>query len=696
MPGSLWLCVALLANEFPHNNRQGANEYVAKLRADVLGRSYYDRRVPPTSDRSTTASGEAGYYSGSGTDVQLSIRFFKVEAVEPASATMRLKVWVRMKWKDNRLAWDPLAYGNVTQAFFEADQSMGSEASEIWLPDVQPYNALQSFVQTLEPAFARVDSDGTVYWSRPGTLETLCKFSGLVAFPYDNLICKVEVGGWSLSGGQQGLQLLDQGYNFSTQEVTSGSSYQEISITAVDVVLKTYRYDEYGPSEPWPIALYTIKMTRSHAAYVTIVIFPGILITLLSFLVFLTDTGSADALGYGIGVIIVNLLSNFILMDKVPICGEILWVDLFAFLNTLFCCISLLESSINIMLEQLEDDHVLPLFLHVPLAGAVQWIRERGSSSTAVAPTSEEDSQPRKSVVRRSDKEMLLTALVMDESVAGMMFRQRNGSREASDSSASGHQPTEKRTFVDGPHSDSSSWEKLVYFESLFYQLDGNKNLCIDERECDLLLSYTVLDLEPDSRKQIFESHDPIELGDSRGLNRVEFVSMCAEVLADLPISYIERAMQNMQFGRSARAVMNNAYWVNVAKSLDRWASFTVPLLYFLSLIIMFNLDLSDNYADEAHPEQGVFDGIGPARMTIPGIVGTVLYVVAVVLLAVAWVQLRSRAAKQRGKQQEELREAGRKLSSYVSKSKTKSTPEFQLEPVVPVVAAQEAGEEDQ
>ena len=46
------------------------------------------------------------------------------------------------------------------------------------------------------------------------------------------------------------------------------------------------------------------------AAHVSLVILPGLLITLASFLVFFSDTSSADALGYGIRVIVVNLLSN--------------------------------------------------------------------------------------------------------------------------------------------------------------------------------------------------------------------------------------------------------------------------------------------------------------------------------------------------------------------------------------------------
>ena len=56
--------------------------------------------------------------------------------------------------------------------------------TDIWLPDVQPYNAGEAISSTLEPSIALVSSDGSVYWSRPGTLDVLCKYRGLNSFPF--------------------------------------------------------------------------------------------------------------------------------------------------------------------------------------------------------------------------------------------------------------------------------------------------------------------------------------------------------------------------------------------------------------------------------------------------------------------------------------------------------------------------------
>ena len=31
---------------------------------------------------------------------------------------------------------------------------------------------------------------------------------------------------------------------------------------------------------------------------------------------------------------------------------------------------------------------------------------------------------------------------------------------------------------------DETTWEKLVFYENMFYELDTNRNLFIDEKEC--------------------------------------------------------------------------------------------------------------------------------------------------------------------------------------------------------------------
>lgn len=288
---SLLATASYVSAEFEPNYRADANIHLARLRRDIFSRPEFDRIVPPTSNRSASGAD----YSDSGTDVSIQVRFFKVQRVKAAEGSMQLKVWLRMAWADTRLAWNASEYSGLTTAYFQGENFAGSEANEIWLPDVQPYNAMEGIVTTLEPAIARVSSDGAVYYSRPGSLEIMCKFSGLVAFPFDKLKCSAEFGGWAWSGGQQGIQLRGAGYEFSSQESTSGTSYQENTIENVRVEIVNYAYD-CCPSEPWPVVLYHVDLGRASTFYLFVTIIPGILVTLLSFAVFWVPTESSHVL----------------------------------------------------------------------------------------------------------------------------------------------------------------------------------------------------------------------------------------------------------------------------------------------------------------------------------------------------------------------------------------------------------------
>lgn len=155
------------ASEFAPNFRKDSADHTSRLRGDILSRPNVDRLVPPTSVRTTG-------YSDTGTDVGMQIRLFKVKDVVAAEGVMRLKVWVRMAWMDTRLAWNESEYGGVSSVFFQGETYAGAETGEIWVPDITPYNGMTGFALSTEPTVITVSSSGSVYYSRPAILETMC------------------------------------------------------------------------------------------------------------------------------------------------------------------------------------------------------------------------------------------------------------------------------------------------------------------------------------------------------------------------------------------------------------------------------------------------------------------------------------------------------------------------------------------
>lgn len=284
-----------------------------RLREDLL--DSYDKLVPPEAERPDNS------YSRAGTDVEMQIRFFKVDSVRAAEGLMRMKIWLRFQWVDERLAWEPEAYGNITEVQMNAASISAPEDTEIWLPDIQPYNTIDGISNTLDASLAVVYSNGVVFWSRPGMLDIMCKFSGLVAFPFDKLTCEMEFGGWAMSAGFQGIRPFSSGaFAFSNQEATSGSSYTEYQIQTVEATLHS---NDYSTSVDWPVMRYRIQMGRASMYYVTLILVPGVLMALLSMGVFFMSFQVGERLSYGITLILATEVSKVVTSSFVPVCGEV-------------------------------------------------------------------------------------------------------------------------------------------------------------------------------------------------------------------------------------------------------------------------------------------------------------------------------------------------------------------------------------
>jgi hypothetical protein len=189
--------------------KQGQNgvdftNWHTKLRKDLL--KGYDVNSPPISNRFlNTGFSMAANVSDAGTDVKLQLRVLKLDSIDVSAGTMSVKVWVRMMWQDDRLKWNKSEYGGLGTARFWAHNS---DDAEIWVPDITTYNTRGSLADHVGGAWVDVYSGGSTWYSRAGTLDVLCKFQGLVSFPFDKDVrCDLDVGGWMIGGAAQGIYL---------------------------------------------------------------------------------------------------------------------------------------------------------------------------------------------------------------------------------------------------------------------------------------------------------------------------------------------------------------------------------------------------------------------------------------------------------------------------------------------------------
>jgi len=417
---------------FPHggNYAKDYSTHVTAIRAHVLLEGRYDKTVVPISARPTNAERVlppklVGEEEGSkaGTDVQMQLRFFKVDSVDPATGSMQVKVWLRMKWYDTRLAWNPADFGNVTTITANHPEL---EETDIWVPDIVPYNARQNLADIFDRSIATVTNEGLVTWSRPGVLDVMCKFYGLVKFPFDDLECGVDFGGWMISGAQQGIQVWGEGFSFTSDEDTSGSSYQEFSIQRISCYVQVFTYP-VAPLDTWPVVHYQITLHRSSDFYVHILIWPCLLLTAVSFSVFFLNPDSGERLGYGVTTILAVEVMKVVIDNFVPSCGELLWSDAFTFVNEWFCFVALFESCFVLMLAYFQDDSFLPSWV-LKLLGCMPL-----QMRLALVKDDEISDTDRKADVKDLTVEADLR-LHPDKSIAKTMYLAFQGQRKRNDS----------------------------------------------------------------------------------------------------------------------------------------------------------------------------------------------------------------------------------------------------------------------
>jgi hypothetical protein len=628
------------------------------------------------------------------TTVALEMVIFKVQAVSVATGLLELRTWMRMKWNDPRLTWNPDDYGGLKKTRLGSD--FWAENGQIWMPDITAYNVHEGVYQTFDHSMATVDSNGSVYLSRSGSLKLLCKYTGLVAFPFDQMSCMFEMGGWKWSGAQQDIVLDNGGVSLATQELSSGPGvYEEYRIENVSCRLVNYEYSGIE-AEPWPIALYSITLSRATRYYVILIIFPSILITLLSFLVFWADTGSADALGYGINILVVVILIQLILVGVLPVCNEVLWMEIFGLLNGSFCFLALLQSGVCIMLECYDgdpDDFLVPAWLMTlyrlcapafsrrfrrlvgPAAGLIRTHpSEKEGGEEGGVPDEPSPTSP-----RPAEGEERWTALVrkknVTESIAGILYRQmapQGGLKRSSDpgdtSSCTSSSPRPPRllddTYDKGRPAQTSAAmsqklpkvqseediERLITFERLFLDLDHDASGLISAEECSAFLSYVALDLDVQQRPTVFHEYDVHANGQ---LTRMEFCLLCVSRLWAVPINRITLAMANLKDVRRLDDIRRREYWCAVSRDFDRISRLVVPFLYATSLVVVFNLDLTERASidDSEGAKATIKDGgLGVWRILILPLLG--------LFTLIGWLFMRYVKLVQKHKELEKERRA--------------------------------------
>jgi hypothetical protein len=165
-----------------------------------------------------------------------------------------------------------------------------------------------------------VNSDGTVYYNFPTVIEALCPID-VTSFPFDTQMCSLIFGSWSYHGLQLDFEANGQG---------DLSSMKDNVEWEVPQVTSERHVAYYGCCpEPYPDVTFYVFLTRKPAFYITNIIIPSLMITVLVVLGFILPVSSGEKVSLEITVMLAMSVFQLLVADNLPPSADAIpWISM--------------------------------------------------------------------------------------------------------------------------------------------------------------------------------------------------------------------------------------------------------------------------------------------------------------------------------------------------------------------------------
>ena len=244
-----------------------------------------------------------------------------MQDINTAKQVMTAKLYTMLVWHDSRLA-----HSNETP--------IKMKLSDIWHPNLQIVN-LQRSSNTLS-AEVFVESDGTVRYLQ-GMWGEYSQKMDLRAFPFDTQRFSFNL----VTAGHTSQQLV-----FYWLEDMGGIA-DELSVSdwdLLDLEAEAYTYRPVANAKGNPAIRFSFEAIRRHSYFVIQVIFPLIMIVIMSWVVFWLDPKET---GSNVGVCMTSMLTliayRFSVASKLPNLSYLTTLDYFVMASSLLVFSSFIE-----------------------------------------------------------------------------------------------------------------------------------------------------------------------------------------------------------------------------------------------------------------------------------------------------------------------------------------------------------------
>ncbi|MHC4150012.1 MAG: hypothetical protein ACYSR5_11065, partial [Planctomycetota bacterium] len=262
------------------------------------------------------------------TKVNFFIFVLDIDKVDGAAQSFTANVYVRLYWKDKRLAHEASV------------QTV--PLTEIWNPHVIIANRSGGLVQKSLPEVVEIESDGTVTY-RQRYIGPLSQPLKLSEFPFDQHQFTIQFIAPAFSA--KDIQFIP-GPAVSIPELVGGAIYHELSLPDWKIIEYVAETRPYRPAGDVEVAGFVFEFTAKRFAlyYVWQVIVPLVSIVMMAWGAFYIDpTNTGAQIGVATSSMLTLIAYRFMLGDLIPRLSYMTRLDYFTLGSTILVFLTLLE-----------------------------------------------------------------------------------------------------------------------------------------------------------------------------------------------------------------------------------------------------------------------------------------------------------------------------------------------------------------
>ena len=207
-------------------------------------------------------------------------------------------------WNDPYLAWDPSNYNNLSTI-----RLPGSFAFE---HDIKLLNNADERLEYKREALLVIYSNGDITWIPRSIFSSTCHID-LKRFPFDQQNCSISFGSWAYDNTLMDLSFYENNSNIDLNDYESSKEWQIQTQHLYGTT--TYRTQD---SKNYTVLTYYLIVNRNPGFYTYLLIFPCVLLAILTMVVFWLPPETPSKIILGMNIFTAFFLLLLLLAELVP------------------------------------------------------------------------------------------------------------------------------------------------------------------------------------------------------------------------------------------------------------------------------------------------------------------------------------------------------------------------------------------